>query len=204
MPDNSGMHNALSKDQLDFLAKKINENEGFSVKAVGPAAGTPTADAYLVGIAGLGKDFPVDKPIKGSQIKRFAKSNEEVLAQPEMSLGGFQAQNPTRASLDVSQEFPTTTAGLQAARLESVASNQEGIGELDPEGGYAGTIDNPYYNYAAGQRRQRPQVTLFEGDWAATGNVDPVAVDIVTAAPNWPKMKKTRHRVSNRVSKGTK
>jgi hypothetical protein len=204
MPDNSGMHNALSKDQLNFLAQKINENEGFSVKAVGPAAGTPTADAYLVGIAGLGKDFPVDKPIKGSQIKRFAKSNEEVLAQPEMSLGGFQAQNPTRASLDVSQEFPTTPEGLQAARLEAAASNQEGIGELDPMGGYSGTIDNPYYNYAAGQRKQRPQVTLFEGDWAATGNVDPAAVDVVTAGPNWPKIKKTRPVLPKRIIEGLK
>jgi hypothetical protein len=189
-----GMHNMLSASQLAGLASTINTGGGFSVQAVGPGAGTKASDGYMVGIAGQQKDFPPNQNITPDDIGEFIVDRGDVLSAPGMHIGGWQGSSPTRASVDVSQKFPRTEAGLEGARFAAAASNQEGIGEVDASANYAGTLDNPYYNYPAGQKAPRDMVTLFEADWAASGNVDPVAQSIVTAAPNFPRITRGQRR----------
>jgi len=194
MASNPGMHNMLSQAQLGALANTINTGGGFSVKAAGPGVGTSASDSYMVGIAGQQVDHPPNVPLAVSDMDKFVSDRAGMLAEPGVYMGGYQATDPVRASLDVSESFPRTEEGLRSARFATAASNQESLGEVDPQGGYVGSIDNPFYNYSAGQDAPRDMVTLFEGDWAATGNVDPVAVDVVTAGPNWPRVSGRRRR----------
>lgn len=107
--------------------------------------------------------------------------------------GGWQGSDPVRASVDVSRKYGRTPAGLTAARTAAIEANQEAIGELDPSGGYVGDIPNPYY------RSERPQTvredpTLFEADWAQTGTIDPVAVDILSQGKPIEQKKSRRKR----------
>lgn len=194
MTSASGMHHMLSASQLAGLAATINTGGGFSVQAVGPGAGTSASDGYMVGVAGQQKDFPTNQNITSSDIDKFIADRRDVLAAPGMHIGGWQGSSPTRASVDVSQKFSRSDDGLEDARFAAAANNQEGIGEVDAYSNYAGTIDNPYYNYPAGQEAPRDMVTLFEADWATSGNVDPVAQNIVTAAPNFPRVTKSNRR----------
>jgi hypothetical protein len=194
MLNDDGMHNMLSQQQLRALADTINTGGGFSVKAAGDDAGTNAADAYMVGVAGQQKDFPINQPVTVEDLDTFVTDRADILSAPGMHIGGWMGENPVRASVDVSQRFPRTQSGLEGARFAAAESNQEGIGNVDVDESYVGTIDNPYYNAPAGQPEPRGMVTLFESDWASSGNVDPVARDIVLAGPNFPKIMRGRRR----------
>jgi hypothetical protein len=169
----------ISRAQFQKLADVINTGGGFSHKVAGPQQGKKAADAYMVGMPGYGKDFEPDQPVSGADLEQFAQEEQSVLSQPEIYMGGWQGADPVRASVDISQRFDRSLTGsLVSARVAATTANQEAIGEVDKRGGYVGDIVNPYY------RSDRPQSfredpTLFESSWEQTGDVDPIAVDIL-------------------------
>jgi hypothetical protein len=170
----------ISRAQFQPLANKINAGGGFSHKVAGPNQGQQATDGYMVGLPGYGKDFPINKPVTGADLEQHAVQHSAVFSQPDVYMGGWLGQNPTRASVDASVRFDRSPSGMVSARDAATIANQEAIGEVDVSGGYVGEINNPYYREERGHS-ERMDPTLFEHDWAQTGNVDPAAVGALAA-----------------------
>jgi hypothetical protein len=168
----------LSEQQFDQVAQDMAAG-GFSVKVAGPGQGSaPSGNVDMVGgHRGHYEDFPPTPQMTGSDIRDFATEGErpQVLAEPDVYLGGWPGQNPPRQSLDVSTANPTRDASSRyAGRLAAAERNQEAIG-LIRKGEFVGERAYPYYDPKAPQTSRDPD--LFDAAWAsAHGNYggDPV------------------------------
>lgn len=157
-------HELLSTGQLGHLAKTINSGGGFSVKAAGADRGRRATSGYMVGQPGMGMDYPVGD-IHPGHIASYAIARRDALAKPDHYLGGWQGEDPVRGSLDVAKRFPTGQRGSRStAKLSAAKSNQEGIGIVDAQGDYGGTINNPNYRKERGHGYRQP--TLKDASWA--------------------------------------
>lgn len=168
----------ISEQQFDEIAKDMAAG-GFSVKVAGPGAGeSPSGSVDMVGgYRGHYQDFPAEPSLSGEDIRGFATEGErpQVLAEPDVYLGGWPGENPPRQSLDVSTAHPTRDPSSRyAGRLAAAERNQEAIG-LIRKGEFVGERAYPYYSPNAPQTGRNPD--LFDAAWAsAHGNYggDPV------------------------------
>jgi hypothetical protein len=158
----------ISEQQFDEVSKQMAAG-GFSVKVAGPGAGaSPTGDKDMVGgYRGHYEDFPATPQLTGGDIREFASEGErpQVLAEPNVFLGGWPGENPPRQSLDVSTAHPTRPASERyASRLSAAERNQEAIGQIR-KGEFVGERPYPYYDPKAPQTGRNPD--LFDAAWAA-------------------------------------
>jgi hypothetical protein len=164
----------ISRQQFQGLADRLNVVDGgYSHKVAGPGEGTDAKAGYMVGIPGHGIDLP-EGSVTGGQLEAHARSNEALLSQPEVYQGGWNGSMPPRASVDVSRRFPTGQRGSRsAAKVLAARGNQEGIGEVDASGGYAGTIANP--NYKEGAPQTGRALSIKDAAWAFPQSSGPKA-----------------------------
>jgi hypothetical protein len=170
----------VSSKQFQMLADTINKGRGFSHKVAGSDKGYKAKHGYMVGMPGLGKDFPAGA-VSATDLEGFAASQKDVLSESDVYMGGWQGENPKRGSVDVSRRFDRSESGLVSAREAASISNQEAIGEVGWRGGYVGDISNPNYVESVGHN-EKSQLNLFEDKWIHTGVSDPAATAALRGA----------------------
>lgn len=178
--------NMISQAQFQKLADKINVGGGFSHKVAG-AVGGPSGrgerakNAYLVGLPGHGEDFPIDELATGTGLEDYAVRHEQVLSAPNVVMGGWLGEDPTRVSLDATGLFDRSAPTSRVdSREAATLANQEAMGEVGFRGGYVRSIPNPYYRSERGHQA-RIDPTLFESEWEQTGSADPAGVAALAA-----------------------
>ena len=138
----------ISRRQALTLADMVHTKEGFSVYVddagdLGDSVRKVT-DSYMVG--GQAPSVSHDAPIQPEAIQGYAASRPE-LQHPSNAMGAWHdtARHPApQVDLDVSRSFPRTQEGSRAARRETLAKDEIAYGELDTEGEYAGSHNNPF------------------------------------------------------------
>jgi len=164
----------INKQQFQGLADRLNVVDGgYSHKVAGPGQGTDATSGYMVGLPGHGIDLP-EGTVRGDQLEAHARANEALLSQPEVYQGGWNGSKPPRASVDVSKRFPVGQRGSRsAAKVLAARGNQEGIGEVNAAGGYAGTIPNP--NHMEGAPQTGKALSVKDAAWAFPESTGPKA-----------------------------
>ena len=160
---------ALSSRQFNALSRVINTGGGFSVKAIGSSAEEPAGrratSGYMVGMPGRGQDLSIGA-VSGADIEGYVTAKTDLLSKPGMYLGGWQGQDPVRASVDIAKRFPRgKRGGLTGAKALAARSNQEAIGVVGPTAGYEGEVMNPNYNPERGHS-ERP-LSVKDAEWIA-------------------------------------
>ena len=157
-------HEMLTGHPFRQLANTINEGGGFSVKAFGHDRGRRATSGYMVGQPSQGHDFP-SGDVHPRELEMYTVSKVDHLEKPDHFLGGWQGEDPVRASVDVAKRFPMGQAGSRSrAKMSAASSNQEAVGMVDAGGDYAGEIKNPNYVKDRGHGYRTP--TVKDARWA--------------------------------------
>lgn len=148
-------HDGLNHAQFQQLTDRLNyhpldehgepEGSGFSVKAYGPNAGDPAMDSYMVG----GSSQYIRNPATAEDLMSYSEGHRESLTADDAYLGGWAPGSRERGELDVSTAYPRTSVGRATANLDALMNDQEAVGEVNEEGGYAGEF-NPRLNVGSG------------------------------------------------------
>lgn len=146
----------VSRRQALTLANMVHENEGFSVYVddagdLGGGGVRKVSDSLMVGGQAPGESH--DAPIRPQAIRAYAASRPE-LQQPAHAMGAWydtKRHPKPQIDLDVAKAYPRTTEGHREARADTLSKDEMAYGELDAEGEYAGTHNNPFSTRVMGR-----------------------------------------------------
>ena len=178
----------LSREQFMGLGQEL-AGGGFSRKVAGPGAGSsPSGNVDMVGgYKGILSDYPEEPGLTDEDLYQFASQPgvPEVLAEPNVYLGGYIAEDPVRQSVDVSKAYATRDPKARyEGRMAAAITNQESIGRIRKGQYTEPPISYPYYISGASQAGRDPD--LFDAAWAASRGgqqTDAVWAAIKQAAP---------------------
>lgn len=134
---------SLNRQQFQKMADKANQG-GFSFDI---HSGRPEAvtNSYMVG--GQVPTTSVNAPATGAHVESFVNQNAANLQLPGRAVGAWldsSRQPSAQVDIDVAQAHPRTGAGRTSARQETLDRDERAYGEVDEQGDYAGTHNNPF------------------------------------------------------------